>query len=59
VPISNELFVFDLWAHTDSGQMVGNSEAYRRISREKSGFRQLAKTPQSQLTKIPFFGGWN
>jgi hypothetical protein len=24
VPISNELFVFDLQAHTDSGRMVDN-----------------------------------
>jgi len=24
VPISNELFLFDLQAHTDSGRMVGN-----------------------------------
>jgi hypothetical protein len=26
VPISNELFVFDLQAHTDSGRMVGDPE---------------------------------
>jgi hypothetical protein len=38
--------------------MAGNSEAYRRTSREKPAYHQLAFSANSQLTKIPFITTW-
>jgi hypothetical protein len=46
VPISNELFLFDLWAHTDSRRMVGLSSVFQinRSIAPHDALRESTKT---------------
>jgi len=41
VPISNELFVFDLQAHSDSGRLIGKREEIRLLPDAPSSARNI------------------